>query len=257
MLGMKRLGLTALGAGCAVCMIEFSISQGALRAAPTASGGFGATVAAPKLDAQDQRITAALKEVLRQRVSSPGGKLNLVVKPTARAAQGEFAEVFIAGRPAQIRRLRISELSLRARNVKIDVPYLLSEKKVRTLSAKTTLRAIVTESDITRLLAGGKHTKGLGLRVKYLGGNTMQVTGNLNWKLINGPIKGTAKLRLLPNYKVNLDILSLQLRGQEVPQFVKNQFSEKINPIIDYEDMPFRPRFRGIQVSGTRAILTA
>lgn len=254
---IKPLSFVALGIGAAVLTAVSSVPESGLRAAPGVSGSLGATVAPPKLDAQDRRVAAELTRVLRTRVSSPGGALNLVVKPSARAAQGEFAEVFIAGRPAQVRRLRISELNLRARNVRIDVPYLFREKKVRTLSSTTTLRAVVTENDITRLMAGGKHTKGLGLRVKYLGGNKMQVTGRLNWKLINGPIKGIAKLRLMPDFKVNLVIVSLQLRGREVPQFVKNQFSEKINPIIDYEDMPFRPRFRGLQVSGTRATLTA
>lgn len=252
---IKRLGFAV--AGAALLATAFSLAQSTLQAAPRVSSGLGATIAPPKLDAEDRRVTNVLTQVLRSRVSSPGGALNLVVKPTARSAQGEFNEVFIAGRPAQVRRLRISELSLRARNVRIDVPYLLREKKVRTLASSTTLRAVVTEDDITRLLAGGKHTQGLGLRVKYLGGNMMSVTGRLNWKLINGPIKGAARLRLLPNYKVNLDILSLQLRGREVPQFVKNQFSEKINPVIDYEDMPFRPRFRGLKVLGKRAILTA
>ncbi|MDF2439775.1 MAG: hypothetical protein JWN98_759 [Abditibacteriota bacterium] len=251
---MKIKGFALAGTTAVLFAAVLSLPKPASRAA---SGGRGATVAAPKLDAEDQRVTNALTQALRSRVSSPGGALNLVVKPSARASQGEFSEVYIAGRPAQVRRLRISELSLRARNVRIDVPYLLREKKVRTLSSKTTLRAVVTENDITRLLAGGKHTQGLGLRVKYLSDNTMLVTGRLNWTLINGPIRGTARLRMMPNYKVNLDILSLQLRGREVPQFVKNQFSQKINPVIDYEDIPFRPRFRGLQVSGSRAVLTA
>jgi len=225
--------------------------------AVTAATLFQSAAAPMAWDAGDQRVTQALKRSLQKRVSSPGGKLNLAVHPTSRAGEGYFSEIVIAGRPAKVKKLTISELNLRARNVRIDVPYLLQSGEVRTLQSTTTLRAVVTENDLTALLAKGKRTKALGLRVKYISGNRLLVTGNLNWTLINGPIVGIARLRLIPGSKVNLDVLSLKLRGAEVPQLVKNQFSSRLNPIIDYEDMPFRPRFKGLRIQGTKATLSA
>jgi len=75
--------------------------------------------------------------------------------------------------------------------------------------------------------------------------------------LINGPVEGLARLRLASNYKVNLDIISLKLRGVEVPGFVRNQLMNRVNPVINYEDVPFRPHFSGLSVQGNRATLRA
>lgn len=212
---------------------------------------------AAKVDAQDQRVATALTNALKSRVTSPGSKLNLVVKPTANSGKGYFSEIVMSGRPVRVKKLQISELSLRARNVRIDVPYLFSEGKVRTLQSQTSLRAIVTENDLTSLLARGKRTKDMGLKVKYIGGDRMRVSGNVNYMLLNGPIVGIGRLRMVPGSKVNLDIYSLKLRGSEVPSFVKEQMSSRLNPIIDYEDLPFSPRFKALKVQGNKAILTA
>jgi hypothetical protein len=227
-----------------------------LRAAPQTPAK-KSVASRPVVDAAGQRVTAALNRALRSKVSAPGGQLNIAISPTARAREGYFSQVVISARPAQVRKLGISELDVRARNVRIDVQYLLKTGNVRTLSSQTSLRAVVTEDDLTRLLARGKRTKDMGLRVRYIDSNRMRVTGNLNYTLLNGPISGVARLRLGRDYKVYLDILSLQLRGVETPQFVKDNLAGRINPVIDYQDVPFRPQFRTVTVRGTRATLAA
>ena len=239
----KYLGRGMLGAGLVLGATHFTT----LYAAP----------AAPVMDAQDKRVVAALTKALKARVSSPGGTLKLNIVPTSRSGSGYFSQITIVGAPAQIKKLRVSELNMNARNVRIDVPHLMAEGKLRTLQSTTTLRAVVSESDLTKLLARGKSTREMGLRVKYLPDGRLSVNGTLNYTLINGPVSGIGRLRLAPGSKVNLDILSLKLRGREVPQFVKDQFSSRINPVINYEDLPFQPRFRGLKVVGTRAILSA
>ena len=211
---------------------------------------------APGLDAADQRVTAALTRILRARITSPSG-VKITVKPTDRANDGYFAQVALAGKNAKIKKLPLSELTLDARNVRIDVPYLQRENGIRTLTASTTFRAVVSENDLTNLMAQGKSTKDMKLRVKYLPDGRMRVTGQLNYTLVNGPVQGIGRLVLMPGSKVNLDIQSLQLRGHEVPQFIKDQLSSRINPVIDYADVPFKPRFRNLKVVGTRAILSS
>jgi hypothetical protein len=203
-----------------------------------------------------KRVINALEALLRRRVSSPGGKLTIRVTPGVRPDRGEIAEIFATGSPAQVRKLRVTEMTVRARNVRIDVHDLLRHQKIHTLHATTSLRAVVTEDDLTNLLSKGKHTGKMGLKVKFLGDQT-RVTGNFAWGWFNGPVIGVGKLRLGPNYKVYFDILSLKLNGREVPAFIKTKFSEKINPVIDYDDIPFRPHFKALRFNGRSAILTA
>jgi hypothetical protein len=176
--------------------------------------------------------------------------------PTARASEGYFAEIRLSAAPMQLKKkLRVTEFIMDARNVRIDVPYLWKERKVRTLQAKTQLRATITEDDLTQMLAKGKHTKAMGLRIKFLGDKLM-VTGNIDYALIKGPISGIGKLRMLPDHKVNLDIISMKLRGVELPALVKSQFAGRLNPIIDYTDLPFNPPFKGVKVVGKKAYLS-
>lgn len=211
---------------------------------------------APGADAGDQRVAAELTRVLRARITSPSG-VKITVKPTDRSSEGYFAQVAMASKNAKIKKLPLSELTLDARNVRIDVPYLRRENGIRTLAATTNFRAVVSENDLTNLLAQGKSTKDMKLRVKYLPDGRMRVSGQLNYTLVNGPVQGIGRLVLKPGSKVNLEIQSLKLRGAEVPGFIKDQLSSRINPVIDYADVPFKPRFRSLKVVGTRAILSS
>lgn len=203
----------------------------------------------------NQRVTNALARALRGRISSPGGKPTLVVRPTNRASQGYFSEILIAANPAQVKKLRFSEMTLKARNVRIDVPYLMKSGKVKTLASQTSLRAVVTETDLQNALAQGKHSKEMGIRVKFMG-DRVRVTGNWKWSWFNGPVEGIGKLQMAPGHKVNFAIQSLKLNGREVPQFVKDKFSERVNPVVDYEDLPFRPPFKTVRLIGNKAVVT-
>jgi hypothetical protein len=231
-------------------------------AGPAATGSAAVVTARPmQQKARDEQqkarqVTAALTRLLRSKVSSPGGRLTLRVLPTARAGDGYFSEIYLAGSPGQLKKMRVTEFALRARDVHLDVPLLLREGSLRTLAARTTLRAVVDESDLTALLARGKRTAAMKLRVKFIG-NQIRVSGNWNWGWFNGPVVGVGTLRLAPGHKVNFDIFSLKLNGSEVPAFVKARFSERLNPIISYDDLPFQPRFRALVFQGSKAILTA
>lgn len=213
--------------------------------------------AAPTLDAQDQRVVNRLSWLLNERVKQPNGaKIHILIVPTARASEGYFAQVKMSGAPAQLKKqFQVSEFALDARNVRLDVRSLWNGNRVNTYQATTKFRAVISEDDLTYNLARGNSTRDMGLRVRFLG-DKIGVTGNLNYALINGPVSGTAKLRLAPGHKVYLDILSLKLRGVEVPGFLKNQFSNHINPVITYDDLPFNPPFKSVQVVGNKAILS-
>jgi len=231
-----------------VSAIAAGVLCSALQPVTAASGKLGP-------ESPNERVTNALTRALQNRISSPGGKPTLVVRPTNRASQGYFSEIVIAANPAQVKKLRFSEMTLRARNVRIDVNHLLKVGKVRTLSSQTSLRAVVTESDLQNVLAQGKHSKGMGIKVKFLN-DRVRVTGNWKWSWFNGPVEGVGKLRLAPGHKVHFDIISLKLSGREVPQLVKNKFRERINPLVDYEDLPFRPPFKSVKLTGNKAVVT-
>jgi hypothetical protein len=247
---LVRTGAALLSLNLAAILLTSALVPPSAAAPPSAPP----VTAAQK--AKGQQVTAELERLLRQRVSSPGGKLTLRLTPGARADRGEFTEIFATGRPAQVRKLRITEMTLRARNVRISPTALLQQKEIRTLTSDTSLRAVVTEDDLTNLLARGKHTREMGLKIKF-NGDRIRVAGNFHWGWFSGPVVGVGKLRLGSNYKVYFDIVSLQLNGAEVPAFIKGKFSDRINPVIDYEDIPFRPRFKSLQFNGKSAILTA
>ncbi len=231
----------------------------ALALVGTALFSYGVALnAAPAVvpNARGQKVTRRVEQLLRTTIRHQNGApIALKLTPTARADQGFFSDVRISGGAVKLKSLFVSEFQLHARNVQVDVPSLWNLGKVRTKSAQTSLRVVISENDLTRMLAEGKNTKDMNLKVKYVG-DKMQITGVLNYRFLNGPVSGTAKLRQTSDHNVFLDILSLQLRGVEVPGFVKNQLSNRINPVVNYANLPFNPPFRSVRVVGNKAILS-
>lgn len=233
-----------------------AVLAGALFLHGDASSRIMPAQAAPVLDAQDLKVVNRLNWLLNRHVKKPNGsKINISITPTARASEGYFSQILMSGSPAQLKKkFRVSQLNLDARNVHLDVASLWNGNRVKTFQSQTKLRAVISEDDLTSNLATGS-TRSMGLKIKFLG-DRIGVTGNLNYALINGPIDGVGRLRMAPGHKVFLDILSLKLRGVEVPGFIKNQFSNHINPVIAYEDLPFNPPFKGVKMIGNKAVLS-
>lgn len=205
---------------------------------------------------QGQRITRRVERVLRGVIRTQNGTpIALKITPDARSARGFFPHISMSGGATRLKNLYASQFQLDARNVQIDVPALNNLGKVRTQFSQTRLRVVISENDLTRTLSESKSTRDMGLRVKYVG-DRMRITGHLNYAFLSGPITGEAKLRQTSDHNVYLDILSLQLRGVEAPGFVKNQLSNRINPIINYSTLPFNPPFRHLKVVGNKAILS-
>lgn len=206
--------------------------------------------------AKGQKMTKALTALLQKRIKSPGSKLQLKVVPGARADQGYFTEIYIHAKPARIKDLNFSELTLRARNVRISPTGLLNDNKLRTLSSTTTMRAIVTEAQVTEALSKGQESADKGMKVKFEK-NKVHVTGRWKWSWFSGPMDAIGKLRLGSGHTVVADIESLKLNGKQVPAAMKKKFSERVNPLIDYTELPFRPPFKALRFSGNKAIITA
>lgn len=202
------------------------------------------------------RVTQALENYLRKRISSPGGNLELKINPSAKADQGYFTEVLIVAKPAKIKKRQFSLLRLRAKNLHINPNALLKNNELETLSSTTTLYAEVTAQELTKALAGGKDSSVMNLKVNFKG-DLIQVSGNYNWGIFSGPFTATGKLRLGSNHRILADIQSLQINGFEAPAIIKNKFSERINPLIDYTDLPFKPPFRNLVIQGDKAIVYA
>lgn len=206
-------------------------------------------------------VTERLKRYLSRRISSPSGKLTMKIKPGARPDLGQFSEIVIAGKPMQLKKkLRVSEFSMRARNVRIDTAALMREdnRELKTLKATTSVRAVITENDLTTMLARGRRSKEMNLVVRFQG-DRIRVAGNWNWGWFNGPVTMIGKLRLAKSASGNqvfFDILSLRLNGAQVPGFMQNKFSERLNPLISYDDLPFLPQIRSIRFVGNKAVLS-
>ena len=182
--------------------------------------------------------------------------MELKITPSAKADQGYFTEVLIVARPAKIKKRQFSLLRLRAKNVRIDTNALLRNNDLNTLSSDTTLYAEVTSQELTKALAGGKDSSVMNLKVNFKG-DLIQVSRNYNWGIFSGPFTATGKLRLASKHQIVADIQSLKINGFEAPAFIKNKFSERINPLIDYTDLPFKPPFRKLVIQGNKAIVYA
>ena len=220
------------------------------------SSGLVSATAAPAVDAQGQRVTKRVEQLLRGVIKTQNGTPNALKNtPSPRAAQGVFSTIAISGGATKLKNLYASQFQLFAQNVQVDVPALWSIGKVRTTRSQTRLRVVITENDLTKMLARGKSTQGMNLRVKYIG-DKMRITGNLNYGFLNGPVSGLAKLRQTSDHNVYLDILSLQLRGVNAPGFIISQLENRINPVINYSTLPFNPPFRHLRVVGDKAILS-
>ncbi|MEO6907414.1 MAG: LmeA family phospholipid-binding protein [Abditibacteriaceae bacterium] len=202
------------------------------------------------------RVTHALENYLRNRITSPGGRLDIKITPGAKADQGYFTEVLIVAKPASIKKRQFSLLRLHATNVHIDPNALLKRNDLETLSSTTTLYAEVTDHQLTAALAGGKNSSVMNLKVNFKG-DLIQVSGNYDWGLFSGPFTATGKLRLGGGHQIVADIQSLKINGFEAPAFIKSKFSERINPLIDYTDLPFKPPFRKLVIQGNKAIVYA
>ena len=239
---------------------SFPIQKTILGAALAVIAGAGAwqnqAQAGPTLDAADTRIVNRVDVLLRRFIKNPdGGPVSIKLVPTDRASEGYFSSVTISSKPVKLKKLYVSEAHLTSKNVKVQIAPLWGEDKVRTTKAQTQMRVVISEDDLTKTLSQGRATRDMKLKVKFVG-DKMSVTGQLNYSLLNGPVAGTAKLRQSADHKVFLDILSLKLRGVEVPAFVKSQFSSRINPVIDYNDLPFNPPFKTLKVVGNKAYLS-
>ncbi len=95
------------------------------------------------------------------------------------------------------------------------------------------------------------------LKVKFSDTGQVRVTGLWKWSWFSGPMEAIGKLRLGPNYTVVADVQTLKLNGANVPPAAKNRFQERINPLIDYRDLPFRPPFKSLKFSAGKAFITA
>lgn len=209
---------------------------------------------APSQAATAAQTTAMLRQVLSKRISSPGGQLVIKITPTSKSGQGYFSEVFIAAKPAVIKKRRFSELRLRAKNVRLDLNELMNHKSIVTLSSQTTLRAVITEAEITQALAKGRDSSDKRLHVKFLG-DKLRVSGYWHWGWFSGPVDMLGQLKLGPKHTVVANIQSLKLNGKAVPQGLKTKFEERINPLLDYTDLPFRPPFKSIKFYGNKAVI--
>jgi hypothetical protein len=230
--------------------LTIALSLGALSASSQA-----APLTAEQKD-KARKVTSKLTELLHKRIKSPGGTLQIRVVPAARADQGYFKEIFIDAKPARIKKLYFSALTLRALNVRISPTALMNDRKITTISSQTTMRAVVTEEEVTQALAKGRESADKGLKVKFEG-DRIRVTGRWQMSWFSGPMEAVGRLKLGSGHTVVADIETLKLNGANVPMAVKNKFSEKINPLIDYNSLPFRPPFKTLRFSGAKAIISA
>ena len=140
---------------------------------------------------------------------------------------------------------------------KVDVEKLMKENDLEFVSAKSqSIHAVATPEDFSFMLAKGKDTKHMKLRVKF-GDNKIHVTGNWKLYVFQGPMDLVGKFRLRNSEQVDLIVDSLKINDRSAPPSVIRQFEEKLNPLMDTSDFPFRPKLRTVKIEGQHLILSS
>jgi len=175
---------------------------------------------------------------------------------TALAGEGRLKAVVIRSAPAMIKKVPAEEIDMRADDVRIDVKKLLKDDDIVTIStARTRLNAIISESNLDSLFARGRSTKDMKLKTKFDGG---KVTISGTWKLFmfKGPIRTVGKLAVTADNNLNYELESLKLNHAEAPASLKKQFMQRLNPVVEFSDMPFKPKVQSIAFKGSKVYVS-
>lgn len=226
----------------------------------TAVGFLGAAVGVEAAVSPTQ-VVEALEKSLRKFIVNPSasGAVTIKILPqsTAATTKGRFKEVEIRSEPAKIKgKIPLEEINLTARDVVVEVDRLLKEGDIATTSVgDTTLRAVFSEEGLTSMLSRGKSTRDMNMKVKFLD-SKVHVTGN--WKLwvFKGPFETTGALWAQNKRYLNIKLETLKINRREAIPAMKTKFEETVNPLVDFEDLPFKPKVKSLRFQDNLCIVS-
>jgi len=206
-------------------------------------------------------VVEKVENKIRSRFTNPENPKQAEIKiipyeNEALTAQGRLKTVVIRSTPAMIKKVPAEQISMRADDVRIDVKRLLKEDDLVTIStARTEVEAIISESNLDALFARGRHTKDMKLKTKFEDGK-VRISGYWKLFMFKGPIETVGRLVITPDNNLNYELDSLKLNDREAPASVKKQFMQRLNPVVEFNDLPFKPRIRSIKFKGDKVYVS-
>lgn len=204
---------------------------------------------------QGEQVIANLGGKLRWRFTNPqdpkGAEVKIIpYEDPKNSAKGRFKTIILRSTPAAIKKMPVESIDMRADDVTIDVTRLFKNDEIATVKcAKTRLEAVVSEDNLNTLFARGKSTKDMHLKASFVDGK-VRITGQWKLFMFKGPIETVGKLALTKDNNLNFDMESLKMNNAEAPDSVKKQFMSRINPVVEFSDLPFQPKVSTITFRG-------
>ncbi|MER3501823.1 MAG: hypothetical protein IMHGJWDQ_001543 [Candidatus Fervidibacter sp.] len=200
-----------------------------------------------------QRLVQALEQVLRREITNPkdpnGLYLRIVPTSPEETARGKFQLVEIASKPARIRNIFLRELRARAVEPVLEVPALLEQGKIRTVSVKeSVLEGVIDEENLERMLAELKATKNMRIKVQITEDGKVVLRGTLTLLRINNPFEAVCHPEIQKG-EMSLRIKELRVNGVPAPAFLLARLENTINPVVERRDLPFNAEIKSVHIS--------
>ncbi|MBI3922597.1 MAG: DUF2993 domain-containing protein [Armatimonadetes bacterium] len=212
-------------------------------------------------ESKGDRVLHALEQHVRARISNPENPKAAEIKivpydSEASTAKGRFKTIIVRSSPAKIKHVPIEEINLRADDVTIDVDQLLKKDDLDTKkSGKTTVEGTVSADNLNALFAGGKATHDMNLKARFEDGK-VKISGYWKLFMFKGPIQTVGRLILTKKNTLDFEMDSLKINNREAPKSVKDQFMERLNPVVQFDDIPFRPKITTLTFKGDKVFVS-
>lgn len=214
--------------------------------------GVGLLGAIALSDPSPQQVVQALEQLLRRDIINPkeanGVHIRIVPASPDETAKGKLQLVEIASKPAKIKGIFLREFRGRAVEPVLNLPSLFQKGKLRTLSVKeSSIEGVMDAEALEQIFATAKSTRSMNIKVQITYDGQIVLQGKLTLLSVNNPFE--AVCRVEPGKDgLYLRIEELKVNGLPAPGFLLSKLEEKVNPVVERNDLPFSPPIHTVRI---------
>ena len=183
---------------------------------------------------------------------------NLVIKvipfvSDSLTQQGRFQSIVISADKIERKGIALRQIYIKAFDVTLDIVQLYEEGDVETKSCKrTSFSGRVYKADLNKLLAL-KKTPIENLKVSFEN-KKLVFTGK--YKLAFGHnLRMVGDLRIEKRRKINFIPTAVSVNGIPLPAGPLRSMTKKLNPLIDFDKIPLKPRVDQIKIENDYVLI--
>ncbi len=198
------------------------------------------------------QIVQALEQLLRRDVTNPkdanGVHIRIVPASSDETAKGKLRLVEIVSKPAKIKGVFLREFRGLAVEPVVNVQALLKEGKLKTVSVKeSVVEGVMDAESLEQMFAQGKSTSPMNIQVQITDDGRAVLRGKLNLLRIPNPFEAICRVEPgKDGLYVRID--ELKVNGVPAPGFLRSKLEEKVNPIVERDDLPFHPEIKTVRI---------